>query len=161
MILMSVDFPAPFSPSSAWTSPGSKARDTSSRAWVEPNRLLTPWISRTGGRSEIPPDVPMPPPGSGRPGTWPVASPILLGALHRQIEDDHRSLAGAELREVAGGAVGCAGQVTRVADTPITTIAAAATADRDGAIPLRQDSQPRTNNGVVATMVCTVTGLPV
>src|SRR3982074_1777355 len=47
MILMSVDFPAPFSPSSAWISPASSLRETSSSAWIEPKRFEMPRISRT------------------------------------------------------------------------------------------------------------------
>src|SRR6187402_3212316 len=39
---MSVDFPAPFSPSSAWTSPGSTSRFTPRSACTPPNRLVTP-----------------------------------------------------------------------------------------------------------------------
>ena len=51
MILISVDLPAPFSPSSAWISPACRVSETSSSAWVEPKRLLTPRISRIGGGS--------------------------------------------------------------------------------------------------------------
>src|SRR2546427_158536 len=40
----------PSSPSSAGTSPASSARETSSSAWVEPNRFETPRISRIGAR---------------------------------------------------------------------------------------------------------------
>ena len=36
-----VDLPAPFSPSSAWTSPGRTSRWTSSRARTPPKRMLT------------------------------------------------------------------------------------------------------------------------
>ncbi len=48
MILISVDLPAPFSPSSAWISPGWSASETSSSACVASNRLATPRISRIG-----------------------------------------------------------------------------------------------------------------
>src|SRR3989442_8135757 len=48
MILMSVDLPAPFSPRSAWISPAWSAKETSSSAWVDPNRFETPRISRIG-----------------------------------------------------------------------------------------------------------------
>ena len=34
--LISVDFPAPFSPTSAWTSPGRRSNDTPRRAWTPP-----------------------------------------------------------------------------------------------------------------------------
>ena len=44
-ILTSVDLPAPFSPSSACTSPGRTASDTSSRATVAPKCFLSPTTS--------------------------------------------------------------------------------------------------------------------
>src|SRR4029077_5171251 len=47
MILMSVVFPAPFSPSSAWISPASSLSETSSSAWMGPKRFEMPRISRT------------------------------------------------------------------------------------------------------------------
>src|SRR6202453_135512 len=49
MHLTRVLLPAPFSPSSAWTLPGSTRSDTSSRATKAPNRLLRPSASRRGG----------------------------------------------------------------------------------------------------------------
>ena len=42
MILTSVDFPAPLSPTRATTSPGATSNDTSVRACTAPKRLLTP-----------------------------------------------------------------------------------------------------------------------
>ena len=42
MILISVDFPAPFSPSSAWMLPGASRSDTSSSACTPGNALLAP-----------------------------------------------------------------------------------------------------------------------
>src|SRR6186997_2126087 len=48
MTLMSVDLPAPFSPTSACTWPGCRSMDTSSRARTPPKRLLMPSTSRTG-----------------------------------------------------------------------------------------------------------------
>src|SRR3954447_464836 len=48
MILPSVDLPAPFSPTSACTSPGRKPTLTSSSARVAPNRLPSPSVSTTG-----------------------------------------------------------------------------------------------------------------
>src|SRR5262245_24090309 len=39
---MSVDLPAPFSPTTAWISPNATSKSTSSSATVAPNRLLTP-----------------------------------------------------------------------------------------------------------------------
>ena len=55
MILIKVDLPAPFSPSSAWISPVRSVSDTSWRACVEPKRLLTPRVARIGGRPEASP----------------------------------------------------------------------------------------------------------
>src|SRR5213080_2901111 len=43
---ISVDLPAPFSPTRAWTSPRRSSRSTPLRACVEPNRLLMPRITR-------------------------------------------------------------------------------------------------------------------
>ena len=48
MMLISVDFPAPFSPRSAWISPASSEKSTSFRAWTPPNRLVTPRKVRRG-----------------------------------------------------------------------------------------------------------------
>ena len=48
-ILTSVLLPAPFSPTSAWTSPGSRSSDTSSSAWVAANRFEIPRSSARGG----------------------------------------------------------------------------------------------------------------
>src|SRR5580704_17369159 len=47
-ILMSVDFPAPFSPSSACTSPGSTSKLTPRKARTPPKLLATP-VTRTNG----------------------------------------------------------------------------------------------------------------
>src|ERR671912_1990165 len=52
MILIRVDLPAPFSPTSAWTSPGASARDTPSSAWVAPKRFAMPRMASTAS----PPD---------------------------------------------------------------------------------------------------------
>src|ERR687898_274133 len=51
MTLMSVDLPAPFSPTRAWTSPPRSSNDTSSSARVAPNRLDIPRMARTGAAS--------------------------------------------------------------------------------------------------------------
>ena len=48
MILPSVDLPAPFAPTSAWTVPAAISRLTSSSAFVLEYRLLMP-TSRMGG----------------------------------------------------------------------------------------------------------------
>ena len=50
MHLTSVDLPAPFSPSSAWTVPGSTLIDTSSSATSEPKILVMPIVSSEGAR---------------------------------------------------------------------------------------------------------------
>ena len=57
MILMSVDLPAPFSPSSAWTSPARRVSDTSSSACVAPKRLAMPRIWSTGAPAAPPSTV--------------------------------------------------------------------------------------------------------
>src|ERR1700733_10123393 len=46
---ISVDLPAPFSPSSAWTSPANTSKSTRSFATTEPNFFVIPLSSRTGG----------------------------------------------------------------------------------------------------------------
>src|SRR5258708_6882582 len=50
MILISVDLPAPLSPTSATTSPANTLNCTPSSAWTAPNRLLIPWSSSSGVR---------------------------------------------------------------------------------------------------------------
>lgn len=49
MTLPRVLLPAPFSPMRAWTSPGRKATETSSSAWVMPKRLEMFWAMRRSG----------------------------------------------------------------------------------------------------------------
>ena len=44
-MFMSVDLPAPFSPSSAWTSPARRSKSTSSLATMPGKRLTMPRIS--------------------------------------------------------------------------------------------------------------------
>ncbi len=46
--LISVDFPAPFSPTRAWTSPGRSSRSTPSSASTPGNRLEMSWAVRMG-----------------------------------------------------------------------------------------------------------------
>src|SRR3954463_16006252 len=48
MILISVDLPAPFSPTRAWTSPGSSAKSTPARAVAPPKVLVMPSIRSRG-----------------------------------------------------------------------------------------------------------------
>src|SRR5215204_2682503 len=45
MMLERVDFPAPFSPNRATTSPGRTCRSMLCSAWVAPNRFDTPWTT--------------------------------------------------------------------------------------------------------------------
>src|SRR5215471_1661296 len=47
-ILMSVDLPAPFSPTKAWTSPGNKSKPTPLRARTAPKDLMIFLSRRTG-----------------------------------------------------------------------------------------------------------------
>src|SRR5579863_3635409 len=51
MILMSVDLPAPLSPTTASTCPAKAARSTPARATTWPNRLLMPRSSRSAARA--------------------------------------------------------------------------------------------------------------
>ena len=48
MHLISVDLPAPLSPTRAMTSPGETWKSTSKRAWTAPKLFETPRSSRTG-----------------------------------------------------------------------------------------------------------------
>ena len=48
---ISVDLPAPFSPSRAWTSPATTSKSTRSFATTEPNFFVIPLSSRAGGRA--------------------------------------------------------------------------------------------------------------
>jgi len=48
MILISVDLPAPFSPTIAWTSPGCSSRSTPRSARTPPYRFWTPLRTSTG-----------------------------------------------------------------------------------------------------------------
>ena len=52
MILISVDLPAPFSPTSAWTSPARSSNDTSRSACTPPNDLLIELSRASAGSSE-------------------------------------------------------------------------------------------------------------
>src|SRR5664280_2054439 len=53
MALISVDLPAPLSPTSATTSPASTSKSTPVRASRGPNRLLTPLSARRGEASVV------------------------------------------------------------------------------------------------------------
>src|SRR5271166_4279044 len=59
--LISVDLPAPFSPTIAWISPFSKIRSTLFSAWVAPNRLSSPLSTRRGAAESTAPDILLPP----------------------------------------------------------------------------------------------------
>src|SRR3954451_5484773 len=48
-IFTSVDLPAPFSPTSACTSPACRSSETSSSAWIAPNDFEACWSERSGG----------------------------------------------------------------------------------------------------------------
>src|SRR5437870_5569203 len=90
---MSVDFPAPFSPTMAWTSAGMTTRWTSSLARTPGNRLLIPSSSAAGAVSDIAPSheggvrgPPAPDPSSAfdpplraRDGDLSVDDPLLQG----------------------------------------------------------------------------------
>src|ERR1022692_142117 len=52
--LMSVDLPAPFSPTSAWTSPSRSSKETPFRAWTPAKDLVIPAASRSGMIGEDP-----------------------------------------------------------------------------------------------------------
>src|SRR6185312_13613789 len=49
MIFISVDLPAPFSPTSPWISPGRSAKSTSRRAATPPNDLEMPCMTNRAG----------------------------------------------------------------------------------------------------------------
>src|SRR5688572_4559533 len=49
---MSVDLPAPFSPTSAWISPADSRRSAASLATTSPNRLTMPVSSTRGGSAD-------------------------------------------------------------------------------------------------------------
>src|SRR3954447_4445891 len=53
-ILISVDLPAPFSPTIAWTSPARSSRSTPRSAWTPPYRFSTPVSRRTAGSPVAP-----------------------------------------------------------------------------------------------------------
>ncbi len=72
MILMSVDLPAPFSPSSAWISPPWSSMETSASAWVDPNARDTWRISSTGVVGAGSPGA-----GAAAGGAWTVMRPRL------------------------------------------------------------------------------------
>ena len=50
-MFISVDLPAPFSPSSAWISPACRSKSTPRSAWTPPKRLTTPRIDKQRLRS--------------------------------------------------------------------------------------------------------------
>src|ERR1700726_3904761 len=52
-IFISVDFPAPFSPTSAWTSPATTSNDTPSSARTPGNVFTMPFIRSSGGMGGV------------------------------------------------------------------------------------------------------------
>ena len=78
-ILTSVLFPAPFSPTSPWISPGRRSRDTSSRACVAAKRLEIPRSSTRGGTDG---------PAGSDPATWAATACVTRSHLQRA---SHRS----------------------------------------------------------------------
>jgi hypothetical protein len=50
---MSVDFPAPLSPTRATTSPAWTSKSTPARAWTAPNRLEAPRTESSGVRVAV------------------------------------------------------------------------------------------------------------
>src|SRR5207253_2816457 len=101
-MFMSVDLPAPFSPSSAWISPRRTSRSIASFASVPVgNRFVIPRISRTGGWSlmrssrdeRADPGAPAP---SGAP--TPEAGPLDLDSLATSALGDRLQLPGCHVR---------------------------------------------------------------
>src|SRR5215831_9336898 len=102
-ILMSVDLPEPFPPTSAWISPGCTARSTSTSARVPTNVLLR-WVRRRAGTATAgPPSAPLiEKPDVARPRRSPQPRPHLAqmrgalgsrlapGLLVRGLEVDRR-----------------------------------------------------------------------
>src|ERR671917_1984498 len=69
MHLISVDLPAPLSPTSAMTSPWDTWKSTSNSAWTAPKLLETPTSSRTGvSVTFVSPHSPAAEPGASRTG---------------------------------------------------------------------------------------------
>src|SRR5918998_6577221 len=69
MHLISVDLPAPLSPTSAMTSPCDTWKSTSNSAWTAPKLLETPTSSRTGvSVTFVSPHSPAADPGASRAG---------------------------------------------------------------------------------------------
>ena len=69
MHLISVDLPAPLSPTSAMTSPAATWKSTSKSAWTAPKLLETPRSSRTGVSVTFAPSSPSAARGAPAPGT--------------------------------------------------------------------------------------------
>src|SRR3978361_1089647 len=65
MTLIRVDLPAPFSPTSAWMSPGNSLKDTLSRASTPGNRFDPPVPAPTVPALSVPPLVPVVSAGTG------------------------------------------------------------------------------------------------
>src|SRR5690348_10816241 len=88
MIFISVDLPAPFSPTSPWISPGATAKSTDRRAATPPNVLVIPDSSNSAGMAKSDQEMRLHPHHSWRVGF----------GHHRSVDDDVlRDAAGAGL----------------------------------------------------------------
>src|SRR5258708_35421967 len=90
-MLIRVDLPAPFSPTSACTSPGRVSKLTPSNARTPGNRRLSCWTARTEGLSDIG--------GSGGKGNLPIVVVIRLQFLRWQ--PDQRIIQGLSVLRLA------------------------------------------------------------
>src|SRR5262245_43470769 len=85
-ILMRVDFPEPFPPTSAWISPGSTVRSTSTSARV-PTKVLLRWVRRRAGTATAgPPSAPLIDAPGWAPMSGALGSRLAPGLLVRGLE---------------------------------------------------------------------------
>ena len=84
MHLMSVDLPAPLSPTSAITSPARTSKSTSVSAWTEPKRFDSSRISRSGRRRAAPSRVSVAAMSEKAIGGAPPCAPPIEFMLHLQ-----------------------------------------------------------------------------
>src|SRR5207244_8677367 len=97
--LISVDFPAPLSPTSAITSPSRTSKSTSARAWTEPNDFEIPRSSRIGAAALMPGFLPQERGGGGIPGGTPPPERTLLLAVLLELADTDLVLLQEAVRE--------------------------------------------------------------